>query len=107
MKSDKLKGSLDLLILKTLRRGEAHGYGIALHIESVSDGALEVEEGSLYPALHRLENRGFVKSNWKQAPTGRRARFYSLTKKGAEELERKAAEWRQFSEKLAHFLDAG
>jgi PadR family transcriptional regulator PadR len=85
-RSDLLAGSLDLLILKTLSLGVLHGYGIALHIRQMSSDALQVEEGSLYPALQRLETKGFTTSEWQRSPTGRQARYYRLTPAGRRHL---------------------
>jgi len=82
-----LQGTLDLLILKTLSRGTLHGYGISQDIQRVSEDVLQVEEGSLYPALQRLQNRGWVTSAWQQSPLNRRARYYSLTAAGRRQLE--------------------
>jgi len=79
---DRLQGTLELLILKSLDHGANHGFGIALHVQTVSDGLLEVEEGSLYPALHRLEKERLVKGEWRMTGNGRKARFYSLTAAG-------------------------
>ena len=75
-RKDKLQGTLDMLVLKTLTRGTMHGYGIVLHIQRVSNGVLCVEEGSLYPALHRMERRGWIESEWGQSENNRRAKFY-------------------------------
>lgn len=86
-KSDLLPGTLDLLILKTLSRGPLHGYGIAQHIQRLSDDVLRVEEGSLYPALQRLELKGWIKSGWRLTPTNRRARYYDLTRAGSRQVE--------------------
>jgi len=80
---DTLQGTLDLLILKTLKRGANHGFGITLHIQTASEGMLQVEEGSLYPALHRLERAKLIKGEWKITDNGRRARYYRLTPSGA------------------------
>jgi PadR family transcriptional regulator, regulatory protein PadR len=91
--TDALLGTLDLLILKTLARGPNHGFGIALHIQSVSEGLLRVEEGSLYPALHRLERDKFVKAAWTQTENGRRARIYKLTAAGLGRLEEAQSNW--------------
>jgi len=82
-----LQGSLDLLVLKTLsQRGELHGYGIVLHIQRASDELLSVEEGSLYPALHRMEQHGWIASEWALTETGRRAKYYKLTASGRKQL---------------------
>jgi PadR family transcriptional regulator PadR len=84
-----LQGSLDLLVLKSLSQlGELHGYGIVLHIQSASDALLSVEEGSLYPALHRMEMSSWIKSEWKLTDTGRKAKYYRLTPAGRKELEK-------------------
>jgi PadR family transcriptional regulator PadR len=83
-----LQGTLDLLVLKTLdQKGEMHGYGIVLHVQRASDELLAVEEGSLYPALHRMEQSGWVKSNWALTESGRKAKYYKLTPAGRKELE--------------------
>ena len=88
MARNDLQGSLDLLVLKTLSQmGELHGYGIILHIQSASDELLNVEEGSLYPALHRMEQSGWIKSEWALTETGRRAKYYTLTTIGRKQLE--------------------
>jgi PadR family transcriptional regulator PadR len=89
-----LQGTLDLLVLKTLHSlGPVHGYGIVTHIHSVSDNVLRVEEGSLYPALHRLEQAGLVASSWQLSDTSRRARFYQLTARGRRELKSEEENW--------------
>jgi PadR family transcriptional regulator, regulatory protein PadR len=88
-----LQGTLDLLILRTLRRGAMHGYGIASHIQRISDEALRVEEGSLYPALHRIEQLGWIEAEWTMSETGRRAKFYSLTAAGRKQLAVEEENW--------------
>ena len=85
-RSELISGTLDLLILKTLSMGVLHGYGIAQHIQKLSSDALRVEEGSLYPALQRMQAKGFVSSEWKKSPTGRQARYYRLTAAGRRQL---------------------
>ena len=85
-RADLLPGTLDLLILKTLSVQSLHGYGIAQHVGRLSAEVLQVEEGSLYPALQRMQLKGWVKSRWKQSPTGRRARYYELTATGKKQL---------------------
>ena len=85
-RADLLPGTLDLLILKTLSVQSLHGYGIAQHLQRLSEDVLKVEEGSLYPALQRMQLKGWVKSKWKQSPTGRRARYYELTAVGKRQL---------------------
>jgi len=104
LKKDTLQGALDLLILKTLSRGAMHGYRIALDIEQVSAEALRVEEGSLYPALHRIEQAGLLTSEWRMTDTGRRARFYSLTPSGQRQLEEETEQWRRLTEGIARVL---
>lgn len=92
MAKNDLQGSLDLLVLKTLSQmGELHGYGIVLHIQRASDELLSVEEGSLYPALHRMEQSGWIRSEWKLTETNRKAKYYRMTTAGQKEL-RKAEE---------------
>jgi transcriptional regulator len=90
---DTLQGTLDLLILKSLEREPNHGFGIALHIQTVSDGLLHVEEGSLYPALHRLERQKWIAASWKMTENGRRARYYRLTPSGLRRLAEAAESW--------------
>ena len=104
-RNEALKGALDLLILKTLdRRGPLHGYGIATQIEQVSAEALRVEEGSLYPALHRLEGAGWISAEWKTSENKRRARYYTLTKAGRKHLEQEEETWRQLTSAVARVL---
>ena len=95
--SDLFTGTLDLLILGTLREAPLHGYGIGRRIRETSSGVLDVEEGALYPALHRLEERGMVESEWGRTETNRRARFYRLTATGQERLGDESRRWRDFS----------
>jgi len=94
-RADALQGALDLLILKTLAaRGSLHGYGIALHVEAVSDDVLRMEEGSLYPALSRLEQSGWVRSSWRTTENNRRAKFYAITPAGSKQLAEEERNWR-------------
>ena len=93
MKSDLLPGTLDMLILKSLTRGVMHGFGIAEHIQQMSDEVLQVEEGSLYPALQRLQLNGWVASEWGHSVNNRRARYYRLTPAGRRQLEQKVTEF--------------
>src|ERR1700680_515414 len=86
-KPDALQGTLDLLVLKTLSRGPQHGYGIAAHIQAISDDVLRVEEGSLYPALHRMEQAGWIAAEWHVTENKRRARLYRLTRAGQQQLD--------------------
>jgi transcriptional regulator len=88
-----LAGTLDLLILKTLSLGTLHGYGIAQHIKRLSRDALKVEEGSLYPALQRMQAKGWIASQWKTSPTGRKARYYKLTGSGRRQLGQETADF--------------
>ena len=96
--SDLLQGTLDLLILKTLIREPLHGWGISKRIQILSDEVLSVQQGSLYPALHRLENRGLLAADWKQTESGREAKFYRLTRKGRTRLEAESASWLRLTE---------
>ena len=93
--ADLLQGTLDLLILQTLILGPAHGHTIAYAIEHRSDDVLQVEHGSLYPALHRLENRGWIASSWGASQNNRKARFYRLTAKGRKQLAKQTSRWNQ------------
>jgi transcriptional regulator len=92
-KADLLQGTLDMLILKALSLGALHGYGIIQRIRQTSDEMLNVEQGSLYPALYRIEQKGWVSSKWETNETGRRAKFYSLTRAGRKQLEVEEASW--------------
>ena len=103
-KSDLPQGTLDLLILKVVDLGPVHGYAIAQHLEQVSHGVIHVPEGSLYPALHRLENRGLLAADWKETETGREAKFYRLTRKGRKQLETEAASWQRLIDAIALIL---
>ena len=101
---DALQGTLDLLVLKTLSLGPQHGYGIATHIGSVSGQVLRVEEGSLYPALHRMEHAGWVKAEWDVTENNRRARLYRLTRAGERYLEEEHAKWTRLSKAVGKVL---
>ena len=103
-KSDLPQGTLDLLILKAVAGDPLHGYAIAQRLELVSRGVVQVPEGSLYPALHRLENRGMLAANWKKTETGREAKFYQLTRNGRKQLEAEAASWQRLSEAVGLIL---
>jgi transcriptional regulator len=92
-KSDLLQGTLDMLVLKILALQPAHGYGIAQRIQQISREVLQVQQGSLYPALHRLEKRGWLKADWRPSETGREAKFYALTRLGRKQLEAETANW--------------
>jgi PadR family transcriptional regulator PadR len=103
-KSDLPQGTLDLLVLKVVALGPVHGYAIAQRLEQVSRHVVQVPQGSLYPALHRLENRGLLASDWKDTDTGREAKFYRLTGKGHAQLEAEAASWERLTEAVALIL---
>lgn len=95
--SDLLQGTLDLLILKIIARKRLHGWGIAKRIQTLSGDALSVGQGSLYPALHRLENQGWICADWEESDLGRPARVYSLTREGRKQLERELKSWNRLS----------
>jgi PadR family transcriptional regulator, regulatory protein PadR len=99
-----LQGTLDMLILKTLELGARHGYSIAERIEQVSSDVLLVEEGSLYPALHRLSKRGWIKAEWGLSENNRKAKFYSLTREGRKQLQSEAADWARVSDAIARVM---
>jgi transcriptional regulator len=103
-KNDVLQGTLTLLVLKTLSRGPVHGYGITNHIQRVSSDQLRVEEGSLYPALHRMEQEGWISSAWGLTDTNRKARFYSLTDQGRRQLEEEQQSWARLISSVACVL---
>jgi PadR family transcriptional regulator PadR len=103
-KSDLPQGTLDLLILKAVAIDPLHGYAIAQRLEQVSRGVVQVPEGSLYPALHRLENRSLLAADWKRTETGREAKFYRLTRKGRKQLELEAASWQRLIEAVGLIL---
>ncbi len=104
MRREKLQGTLDLLIMKTLARGIAHGYGITCAILNASQNQLRVEEGSLYPALRRLESEGLIKAEWKASDNNRRARYYELTRAGRKRLREIEDEWRAHKALIENFL---
>jgi transcriptional regulator len=103
-KNDLLQGTLALLVLKTLARGPLHGYGITVHIQMVSNDALRVEEGSLYPALHRMEQDGWVGAEWGISENHRRARYYRLTAKGRKQLAEEEKNWDRLTGAVARVL---
>jgi transcriptional regulator len=102
--SDLLQGTLDLLILKTLMRGPLHGWGISKRIQILSGDVLSVQQGSLYPALHRLEQQGWIVAEWKNTDLGRAAKFYSLTKEGRGQLELELENWNRLSSAVGLLL---
>ncbi len=100
-----LQGTLDVLILRTLRPGPQHGHAIAKHIQRTSEELLQVETGSLYPALHRLEARGWVAASWELSDKGKRARFYHLTPRGRKQLATQQSQWEAFSRAMGLILN--
>src|SRR2546423_387113 len=105
-KSDLPQGTLDLLILKIAALGPLHGYAIAQRLQQISRDVVQVQQGTLYPALHRLENRGLLAAEWKQSDTGRDAKYYRLTKKGRAQLERETESWQRLIGAVALILGA-
>jgi transcriptional regulator len=103
-KSDLLQGTLELLILKIVALEPVHGYGITLRIQQMSRDVLQIQQGSLYPALYRLEERGYIDAEWRQTDQGRMAKFYKLTKKGSRQLETERAEWERVVGAIALIL---
>ena len=103
-RNDLLHGTLDLLVLKTLSHGARHGYGIARFLEEATGATVTIEEGSLYPALYRLENRGFVAAEWRESDLGRRAKFYRLTPAGRRQLKTETAAWTAFQSAVSRVL---
>lgn len=99
-----LQGTLDLLVLKTLSRGPRHGYSIARWLEEATDDALQIEEGSLYPALYRMERRGWIEAAWGTSELGKRIKIYSLTAAGRAQLRRATAQWDHFAGAVAKVL---
>jgi transcriptional regulator len=103
-KSDLLQGTLDMLILKVVALGPTHGYAIAQRLQQMSRDVLQVQQGSLYPALHRLEKRGWVRAEWAASDTGRDARFYTLTRAGRKQLEEQSENWDRLSAAISTIL---
>jgi transcriptional regulator len=104
--TDLLQGTLDLLILKTLSLGDQHGWGVAQRIQQTSRNLLQINQGSLYPALHRLEEQGWIDSEWGVSDNNRRAKFYRLTPAGREQLERETATWRTYADAVRWVLQS-
>jgi PadR family transcriptional regulator PadR len=102
--SDLFTGTLDLLILRTVAAGPMHGYAIGKSIREMSDGGLTVAEGALYPALHRLQDKGLLRSEWGATETGRRAKFYQITPEGVQHLQVESARWREYSAAVGAIL---
>ena len=103
-KPDFLKGTLDMLILKIAALGPIHGYAISQRIQQISRDVFQLTQGSLYPALHRLEDRGWLKADWKITETGREAKFYALTRKGQKQLEAEVLNWERLSDAVSLIL---
>ncbi len=101
-----LRGTLDLLILKVVALGPSHGYAIARRLRQISKDFFQIHQGSLYPALHRLEDRGWLQAEWKESETGREAKFYTLTKKGRRQMDAEVAEWERLRDAVGLFLRA-
>jgi transcriptional regulator len=105
-KADLLQGTLDLLILKVVALGPVHGYGISQRIRQISDSVLQVQQGSLYPALHRLEKRGWLAADWGESENGRQAKFYRLSAKGRKQLASEEETWNRLSKAVGLILQA-
>jgi PadR family transcriptional regulator PadR len=103
-KADLLQGTLDMLVMRAVADEPLHGYALAQRLKLISGGRLHVPHGSLYPALHRLENRGLLKAEWRDTASGREAKFYRLTPKGRRQLATEVAEWRELSQAIALVL---
>ena len=104
--ADLLPGNLDLVILKAISLGEVHGYGVLLRIEQISGGAIQVQQGALYPALYRLEHRGVIAGRWAASAHNRRARFYQLTPLGRKQFAQEQNSWRRLTDAIALSLNA-
>lgn len=105
-KAELLQGTLDLLILKVVALAPSHGYAIAQRLQKISKDFFQVHQGSLYPALHRLEDRGWLKAEWKESETGREAKFYSLTQRGRRQMEEEVLNWERVSAAVRLVLNA-
>ncbi len=105
LNTELLQGTLDLLILKTVALGRQHGYGISLRIQQISKDALQVRQGSLYPALHRLEHRGWIAAEWGESENNRRAKFYKLTAAGRRQLEVEETNWERLAAAVRTILE--
>jgi PadR family transcriptional regulator len=103
-KADLLKGTLDMLILKVAALGPIHGYAISQRMQQISKDFFQVQQGSLYPALHRLEERGWLAAEWKETDTGREAKFYTLTRKGRKQLDTEMLNWERLSDAIGLIL---
>jgi transcriptional regulator len=105
-KTDLIQGTLDMLVLRVLTRGELHGWGITLRLEQLSRNALQVDEGSLYPALYRMEDKGWIKAEWKMTEKNRRAKFYALTTSGRKHLETEQESWHRVTGIIALVMES-
>ena len=105
-KSDLLQGTLDMLVLRVLSRGELHGWGITQKLETLSQRALQVDEGTLYPALYRMEDKGWIEAEWKPTENHRRAKYYALTRTGRKQLEIEQEDWDRMSAIIAQVLQS-
>jgi len=106
VRTDLPQGTLDVLILKVVGLGPLHGYAIAQRLQQISRGVVDVQQGTLYPALHRLENRGLLEAEWKDSDTGRQAKFYRLTRRGRAQLEAETASWKRLTDAVGLILRA-
>jgi PadR family transcriptional regulator, regulatory protein PadR len=104
--ADLLQGTLDMLILKAVSLGPLHGYGVLLRIQQISRNRLEIQQGSLYPALYRLEHQGLIESEWGESENKRKARFYSLTAAGRKQLHQETREWHRMADIIGGILDS-
>ena len=104
LKADLPQGTLDMLILKVIALEPIHGYGIAQRLQQISNDVLQVQQGSLYPALHRLENKGFLAADWRASETGREAKYYRLTRNGRAHLESETASWQRLTQAIGLIL---
>ncbi|MBA4136989.1 MAG: PadR family transcriptional regulator [Opitutus sp.] len=105
-KADLFQGTLDMLVLRVLSRGELHGWGITNKLEQLSKSALQVDEGSLYPALYRMEEKGWIEAEWKMTENNRRAKYYTLTRVGRKQLETEQAEWDRMTAIIAQVMQS-
>jgi PadR family transcriptional regulator PadR len=105
-KAELIQGTLDMLVLRVLSRGELHGWGITLKLEQLSKNALQVDEGSLYPSLYRMEDKGWIEAEWKMTEKGRRAKFYSLTRAGRKQLESEIEGWDRMTAIIAGVMNS-
>jgi PadR family transcriptional regulator PadR len=105
-KTDLMKGTLDMMVLRVLSRGELHGWGITQKLEQLSNKALQVDEGSLYPALYRMEDKGWIEAEWKMSEKSRRAKYYTLTRRGWKQLETEKESWSRMTAIIAQVMES-